>query len=172
MLGIHPRPRALGICALPLRRSVMAVKATERGTEIAEDRGFILSLCDKKYVILYNWQEPGQFEAKRYNENWRDLTGDNLVMALCQEVMAKPTGKTIDDQLEEMFEYHMSEVQEEYPELTHGAMTMTAAERVVEKLQELVFKIADNRKWGHIDEVNKAHFDKPHAGGADPFTGG
>lgn len=152
-------------CGCPLGNCLCRLK-------IAEDRGFMLSLCDKKYTIFYNWQEPGQFEAKRHGENWRSLIGDNLVMALCQEAMAKPTGKTIDDQLKEMFEYHMSIVQDEYPELTHGAVTMTAAERALETLQERLFRIADNRKWGHIDKVNKDHFDKPHAGGADPFTGG
>jgi hypothetical protein len=141
------------------RRLKEEIERTEaQEVTIAEDRGFVLSLCDKKYTILYNWQEPGQFEAKRYNEKWRDLTGDNLIMSLCREAMAKPRHKTIDDQLEEMFEYHMSEVQEEYPDLTHGAVTMTAAERAAEILQERLHKIADNRKWGHIDKVNKAHY--------------
>jgi hypothetical protein len=64
----------------------------------------------------------------------------------------------MDEKLKDMFEYEMSSVEEEYPELTHGALTMTAAERVVETLQERVFKIADNRKWGHIEEVNKTHY--------------
>lgn len=148
----------------------MSETIVERKTN--DDRSFMISLDSGKYRIFYNWSKEGQFKCQRYGQNWRDLTGDNMTMALCQMILEPLANNTMDNKLKEMFEYHMCEVQEEYPELTHGALTMTAAERVVEKLQELVFRIADKRKWGHIEEVNKAHYDKPYVGGADPFTGG
>ena len=130
----------------------------DTNVEFKGDRGFMISLEHGKYMIFSNWSKEGQFKCQRYGMHWRDLTGDKMIMALCQMILEPPAGDTMDDKLKQMFESHMSEVQEEYPELTHGAVTMTAAERVVEKLQELVFRLADNRKWGHIEEVNKAHY--------------
>ena len=40
-----------------------------------------IELCDGKYTIIYN-DNPHEFKALRYGEEWRDLTGDNLVLAL------------------------------------------------------------------------------------------
>lgn len=132
--------------------------------------GFEITMDGGKYTIRCKVRK--YFEALRYGKPWRDLVGDSLIFLLCCKLIEKPSGNTVDDNLKEMFEYHMSEVQEEYPELTHGALTMTAAERTIEGITERVERIADNRKWGHIEEVNKSHFDKLYAGGADPFTGG
>jgi hypothetical protein len=64
----------------------------------------------------------------------------------------------LDEALKEIFERELSEVFDDYPEITHGAATMTAAERTMEVVNERIERIADNRKWGHIEEVNKAHF--------------
>lgn len=135
--------------------------ANETNVEFKGDRGFMLSLDNGKYVIFYNWSKEGQFKCQRYGQNWRDLLGDKMVTELCQLVINQPVSNTMDNTLREMFESEMSSVEEEYPELSHGALTMTAAERVIERLQEIVFSIADKRKWGHIDAVNKAHYDRP-----------
>lgn len=127
-----------------------------------KDRGFFISLDGGKYKIFYNWSRDGQFEAKRYNMNWRDLVGDKLIMNLCQEIIElskRPqTVNTLDEELKEAFESHMCEVQDDYPDLEHGILTKIAAEHVIESISGKVYAIADDRKWGHIEEVNKAHF--------------
>lgn len=38
---------------------------------------------DKKYTLIFH--ENGRLTALRYNEEWRDLTGDGLVLAMLQE---------------------------------------------------------------------------------------
>ncbi len=53
------------------------------------DRGFMLSLAHGKYVIFYNWSHEGQFKCQRYGVNWRDFTGDNLIMELCHVAMGR-----------------------------------------------------------------------------------
>ena len=53
------------------------------------DRGFMLSLAHGKYVIFYNWSHEGQFKCQRYGMNWRDFTGDKMMMELCQVAMGK-----------------------------------------------------------------------------------
>lgn len=45
-----------------------------------------VSLENGKYTVV---QEPnGSVKALRYGEEWRDLTGDKLVLCLAQEVEA------------------------------------------------------------------------------------
>jgi hypothetical protein len=46
-----------------------------------------LELSDGKYTILYNGSTPFQFEALRNGEPWRDLVGDNLVLALVHRII-------------------------------------------------------------------------------------
>lgn len=44
-----------------------------------------ITVGDGKYRIL--WDDDG-FRALRYGKEWRDLTGDSLVLVLVQEVEA------------------------------------------------------------------------------------
>ncbi len=53
------------------------------------DRGFMLSLDHGKYVIFYNWSHEGQFKCQRYGQNWRDFTGDKLMLELCHVAIGK-----------------------------------------------------------------------------------
>jgi hypothetical protein len=49
-----------------------------------------IELYDGKYTIIYNQGSNGQnhkFEALRYGEPWRDLTGDGLILALVQKII-------------------------------------------------------------------------------------
>lgn len=45
-----------------------------------------LKLDGGKYIIQYN-ENPYQFKALRYGKEWRDLTGDNLILALMFQVI-------------------------------------------------------------------------------------
>lgn len=45
-----------------------------------------LSLEDGKYTIILE-NHPYSFVALRYGEQWRDLTGDKLILALVQKVL-------------------------------------------------------------------------------------
>lgn len=45
-----------------------------------------ITLLDGKYRIVANSDMTG-FRALRYGEEWRDLTGDKLVLALVHEVI-------------------------------------------------------------------------------------
>ena len=65
----------------------------------------------------------------------------------------------LEEALKEIFEKELAEVFEDHPLLTHGAATMTAAERTMEVVNERVMRIADQRKWGHIELVNRLHFE-------------
>jgi len=120
---------------------------------------FEIKLDGGKYRIIRIMSKDNiTFHCLRHGEPWRDLLGDKMMFSLCLKLLNAQLRPSIDDQLNEMFEHHMSEVQEEYPGLTHGAVTMTAAERATEILQEKLHKLADDRKWGHIEEVNKSHY--------------
>jgi hypothetical protein len=44
-----------------------------------------LELEGGKYTIVQE-DKPHQFYALRHGEKWRDLTGDGLVLALCQQL--------------------------------------------------------------------------------------
>ena len=53
-----------------------------------------ITLDNGKYTVVC--KDNGSLEALRYGEPWRDLTGDNLILALCQRIEkleAKPTPK-------------------------------------------------------------------------------
>ena len=39
---------------------------------------------DGKYTIIF--EDSGSMRAKRYDEEWRDLTGDGMVLAMLQEI--------------------------------------------------------------------------------------
>lgn len=39
-----------------------------------------------KYTVHIDFTQQGGFRATRYNEPWRDLTGDNLVLAMAYEI--------------------------------------------------------------------------------------
>ena len=131
----------------------------ETEVKLKGDRGFMLSLANGKYVIFYNWSKEGQFKCQRYGQNWREFVGDKMIMELCQLAINRPTVQTVDDELKEAFEYHFTEAQEEMPvEVDHGYICQLAAERTIEALSERIQRLADNRKWGHIEEVNKAFF--------------
>ena len=43
-----------------------------------------VSLSDGKYTVIQN--ADGALKALRYGEEWQDLTGNNLVLALAHEV--------------------------------------------------------------------------------------
>lgn len=45
-----------------------------------------LTICDGKYTLIYN-EETGEFRALRYGEQWRDLVGDKMVLALLTEIL-------------------------------------------------------------------------------------
>lgn len=44
---------------------------------------------DGKYSVLVpeDWNKE-KFEALRYDKPWRDLCGDGMILALCQEIIA------------------------------------------------------------------------------------
>ena len=44
-----------------------------------------IKLYDGKYTIIFN-ENPYEFRALRHGEEWRDLTGDGLILALVQEI--------------------------------------------------------------------------------------
>ena len=50
----------------------------------------VLELESGKYKIIYNFNPVGSekfvFKAKRYEQEWRDLSGDKLIMALIQKI--------------------------------------------------------------------------------------
>ena len=48
----------------------------------------IIVLNDGKYKIIVPNSPTETFECLRYDEPWRDLTGDGLIMALCQRILA------------------------------------------------------------------------------------
>jgi len=43
-----------------------------------------VTVCDGKYTVIQD--DQGRVKALRYGEDWRDLTGDGLVLALVQEI--------------------------------------------------------------------------------------
>ena len=56
-----------------------------------------IMLDDGKYTVVLN-SNPYGFKALRYGEEWRDLTGDNLILSMfykiqgLQEILNKLTG--------------------------------------------------------------------------------
>ncbi len=47
-------------------------------------------LQDGKYHLMFN-QSTGEFKCNRYNEAWRSLSGDGMVLALFQALQAERT---------------------------------------------------------------------------------
>ena len=45
-----------------------------------------IELCEGKYTIIYDF-ETGQSECLRYNEPWRKLIGDKMVLACFDEIV-------------------------------------------------------------------------------------
>ncbi len=45
-----------------------------------------ITICDGKYTVIQSHE--GHLRALRNGEEWRDLTGDKLVLALAQEIVA------------------------------------------------------------------------------------
>ena len=43
-----------------------------------------VTVYDGKYTVV--WEPPGELRALRYGDEWRDLCGDGLVLALAMEV--------------------------------------------------------------------------------------
>jgi len=50
-----------------------------------------VSVYNDKYTVIQ--EEDGSLRALRYGEEWRDLCGDGLVLALAQEVDSLREGK-------------------------------------------------------------------------------
>lgn len=44
-----------------------------------------IELEDCGYTIIFN-EKNGTFRADRHGEPWRDLTGDNMVLCMAQEI--------------------------------------------------------------------------------------
>lgn len=45
-----------------------------------------VSVADGKYRVLIDDDENGRMTAKRHGEEWRDVTGDNLIFNLAWEL--------------------------------------------------------------------------------------
>lgn len=45
-----------------------------------------IDLYDGKYTIINDLENGGGLKALRYGEEWRNLAGDNLILALFQEL--------------------------------------------------------------------------------------
>ena len=45
-----------------------------------------IELMDGKYTVVNELEEGGGFRALRYGEEWRNLVGDNLVLAMAYEI--------------------------------------------------------------------------------------
>lgn len=45
-----------------------------------------INLSDGKYTVVNELGEGGGFKALRYGEEWRNLAGGKLVMAMAQEI--------------------------------------------------------------------------------------
>lgn len=52
------------------------------GSDIEDDR---VDLYDGKYTVVF--YHSGILKALRYGKEWRDLTGDGLVLAMLQEII-------------------------------------------------------------------------------------
>jgi hypothetical protein len=45
-----------------------------------------VTVCEGKYTICLPEKAEEDFKALRYGDDWRDLTGDGMVLALCHEI--------------------------------------------------------------------------------------
>ena len=58
------------------------------GNQCKPEEVFALNIDSKYRLILY---KNGVFECKRYEQPWRTLTGDKLILALVQEIISLRT---------------------------------------------------------------------------------
>ena len=67
--------------------------------------GTNVSICDGKYIII---QAPtGTTRVLRYGEEWRDVTGDNVIGGLAWELQeARDRIKRLEDELMDMKNKH------------------------------------------------------------------
>ena len=64
----------------------------------------LLTICDGKYTVI---QEPtGETRVLRYGEEWRDVTGDNVICGLAWELQeSRKRSKRLEEALESIREY-------------------------------------------------------------------
>ena len=62
-------------------------------------------------------------------------------------------------ELRKVFTSNLDLVKEERPHITLSKQVSIANSYTVEEIEEIIGRIADNRKYAHIDCVNKFHFD-------------
>lgn len=48
-----------------------------------------IELCNGKYTVINDLGDGGGFKALRYGNEWRNLAGDNLILALFHEIEAQ-----------------------------------------------------------------------------------
>jgi hypothetical protein len=65
---------------------MMTVQITRLGDEPNDTYPTKLSFCDGKYTVLFDLLN-GVSECLRYGEEWRDLRGDKLILAMFDEVV-------------------------------------------------------------------------------------
>jgi hypothetical protein len=61
-------------------------KLNEQGPELMDDYPTEITLCDGKYTVVYDFN-TGRSECLRYGEQWRDLVGDKMVLAMFDEIV-------------------------------------------------------------------------------------
>ena len=61
--------------------------------------------------------------------------------------------------LQALFDQERRELVEDYPELDGSEKWNAIRERIMEDLADHVNRIVDRAKWGHIDRVNRDHFE-------------
>ena len=115
------------------------------------------SFEDGKYEVRFD--EAGRLTALRNGEEWRDLTGDGLVLAMLQEVARRrdPRGR---DPAETRWMDMEEAIIEAIGVLTHIEVihqrprTRSAVKKAVVALREKLLKLADElqdtrHEWGH-----------------------
>lgn len=72
------------------------------GVESASSDLTKIELAEGKYTVIH--RHGTEFQALRYGEPWRDLTGDGLILAMCQEIEAlKFAAKVRDNDVKAIF---------------------------------------------------------------------
>lgn len=104
---------------------------TRRDDTLQPNEALRVSVDDGKYTIIQ--ASAGGLRALRYGEEWRDLTGDGMVLALAQEI------QNLRDVLES--------IRKPSPELTKAFMTGDSA-KVVADFQSIARAALDGRFYG------------------------
>jgi hypothetical protein len=100
-------------------------------------------LEDGKYTILYGAEKGQKFQALRYGEEWRDLTGDKMVYLLCCKV----------EELEEKLKHETIERQT----MQHGLrLANQRAEEKESRLLRVAELVRDNAIRICDDQADKA----------------